>query len=726
MKRKLISLLLLMVVCLGIIPDYSFAANNEEKKVIYISINKSNLDDFKNIPILAEKLKESGYIALMNNRGDQGSTSERSYASIGAGKRANVQGDNISKFENLNEDNIQIFEYVTGEKPKEINNNFINLSINNNKDKGTYGATLGLLGQTLADNNKKVALLGNSDIVKDNKLVKVRNLGLMVMDKAGRVESGNVDDINTVDLTMPFGIRSDYEKLTSETKSYYKTSDALFIELGDMYRLDECKDDLNEDTYSNMKKSIYKNIDKYLRDVFDMVSENDTVYIVSEFTKDIDYNNRRRLSPIIKFNNEEKGLLGSSTTRREGVVSNLDIGVDILNEFNLENSEMIGRSFSLINKEDNITSLEDDYEKMVSINVSRSSVVNTFIGVISTSWITAMILLLFKNKLDNKYKEKVFIILKEFIKLGLIMPPALLLSPIFNFKTQSGLIIGILITTILLYLSGRLLFKNNDLKQMGYYAVLTICVIVIDAFMGTYLMKNCIMSYDAIVGARYYGVGNEYQGITIASTIFGLAVLLNYKKIPKWLSIICALIILIATASPSMGANVGAAISECVAFLLFIMLIFDMKIDFKKIIVLGICAAAVVLAFATLDIVLGTKSHLGAFAQQIIQSGPQVIIQTFGRKISMNLKLLKSSVWVNILLSGVAIIGIFIFKPNAHIKNMSRKYRVIIKGFIASLAGCLVTLLVNDSGVVAAATASIYILIPLLVISINMIIFNDK
>ena len=707
MKRKLISLLLLMVVCLGIIPDYSFAANNEDKKVIYISINKSNLDDFKNIPILAEKLKESGYIALMNNRGDQGSTSERSYASIGAGKRANVQGDNISKFENLNEDNIQIFEYVTGEKPKEINNNFINLSINNNKDKGTYGATLGLLGQTLADNNKKVALLGNSDIVKDNKLVKVRNLGLMVMDKAGRVESGNVDDINTVDLTMPFGIRSDYEKLTSETKSYYKTSDALFIELGDMYRLDECKDDLNEDTYSNMKKSIYKNIDKYLRDVFDMISENDTVYIVSEFTKDIDYNNRRRLSPIIKFNNEEKGLLGSSTTRREGVVSNLDIGVDILNEFNLENSEMIGRSFSLINKEDNITSLEDDYEKMVSINVSRSSVVNTFIGVISTSWITAMILLLFKNKLDNKYKEKVFIILKEFIKLGLIMPPALLLSPIFNFKTQSGLIIGILITTILLYLSGRLLFKNNDLKQMGYYAVLTICVIVIDAFMGTYLMKNCIMSYDAIVGARYYGVGNEYQGITIASTIF-------------------ALIILIATASPSMGANVGAAISECVAFLLFIMLIFDMKIDLKKIIVLGICAAAVVLAFATLDIVLGTKSHLGAFAQQIIQSGPQVIIQTFGRKISMNLKLLKSSVWVNILLSGVAIIGIFIFKPNAHIKNMSRKYRVIIKGFIASLAGCLVTLLVNDSGVVAAATASIYILIPLLVISINMIIFNDK
>ena len=59
-------------------------------------------------------------------------------------------------------------------------------------------------------------------------------------------------------------------------------------------------------------------------------------------------------------------------------------------------------------------------------------------------------------------------------------------------------------------------------------------------------------------------------------------------------------------------------------------------------------------------------------------------------------------------------------------KNISDKYPMIFKGFIASMVGCLITLLVNDSGIVAAATASIYILIPILIISINMIIFNDK
>ena len=42
------------------------------------------------------------------------------------------------------------------------------------------------------------------------------------------------------------------------------------------------------------------------------------------------------------------------------------------------------------------------------------------------------------------------------------------------------------------------------------------------------------------------------------------------------------------------------------------------------------------------------------------------------------------------------------------------------------MVGCVVTLLVNDSGIVAASTASIYILIPIIIMSINMIIFEDE
>lgn len=721
MKKKIVSLLASILLVLVSVTQYSFA--EEKGKVIFIDMNRTNLINMLKIPSLENELSTRGYIGLMNIRGDKGTDDRRSFASMGAGGRANVSAEMNINFEEINEDAKETFKAATGKSPKKINDLTINKSINENIEKGQYGSVLGSLGQTLSDNKLKVALLGNADIIENGELVKNRNLGLVCMDQYGRIDAGNIDNINIKNSSMPFGIQTDYDKLIKETKENYKNSDALFIELGDTHRLDLYKSYLNEDTFASMKKNVYKNIDKYLKEVFNMVGENDTVYIASGFPSDIDYKNKRRLSPIIKFKGDNKGILSSATTRREGVVANLDVGADILNEFGLTNEDMVGRSYNLVEKDDNVDYLLDEFEKIVSISDIRSSVINGFVSVISISWVIAMFAVLLRDKLPRK--EKVFIVLKEFIKLGIIMPLSFLVAPIFNFKTPMTITSGILLTTLVLYIIGRTLFKD-DLKQMGFFAFLTILIITVDSVFGTYLMQNNIMSYDSIIGARYYGIGNEYEGVTIASAVFALAVLLNYKKIPKWLVVVFSLIILITSAYPSMGANVGGAIAECVAYLLFILLIFDVKMDFKKVILLGLAAAAVVVVFAVLDIVSGSESHLALFVNQILVNGPEAIIRTFGRKIQMNMKLAQSSVWVNILLAGIGIIGILIFRPSRHFRTISEKYPILFKGFIASMVGCVITLLVNDSGIVAAATASIYILIPLIIMSINMIIFDDK
>jgi hypothetical protein len=261
---------------------------------------------------------------------------------------------------------------------------------------------------------------------------------------------------------------------------------------------------------------------------------------------------------------------------------------------------------------------------------------------------------------------------------------------------------------------------------MCLYSFLATAAILIDAATGSYLMQNGIMSYDAIVGARYYGVGNEYEGITIGATIFTLAALLNYKKIPKWAVMVFSLITLFISGYPGMGANVGGSISNTVAFLFFILLIYDIKLDFKKIILLGIMAMGAVGIFAVIDIVAGTQSHLSVFVNQILVQGPSAIVQTFARKIAMNVQIAQTSSWSNILLLAIIIIVVMMFKPPTHLKNLANKYPYIFKGWIASLVGCIVTLLVNDSGIVAAATAIIYVLIPLLVITIDISVLNKN
>ena len=730
MKKKLISLLLSLIVILSFSISSIYADTNNKGKVIYLSLNRTSLENLLEIPIIKEETSNSGYVALMTTKGDGSNTDQKSFASIGSGVRANVLDEDYVKFETLNENEKTQFEAATGVKSWAIGNIKINRNINQNTDNGGYGATLGMLGTTLNKNNLKVALLGNSDIKKNDDLKKIRNLALVCMDENGRVQSGNVDNINKKDDTMPFGISTDYNKLKSETKKYYENNDAIFVELGDTYRLDEYKNNLNENTYKSMKKQIYQNINDYLKEVFEMAGKNDTIYIVSEFESNLDYKTKRRLSPVIKFEKDGYGLLESSTTRNSGIVSNIDIGVDIINKFGLKNELMIGKVFKNVQDENGIKKVLKDYERIVSINTIRASVVNSYVGIVSASWVIAMIAILFKNKIPKKEKglgrDQIFKVLKELIKLGLIMPLAFLTAPVFQFKTPAGLVSGVLIVTIIYYLIGYFLFRKDDIKQMGFYAFLTIGLIIIDCVIGTPLMKSGIMSYDAINGARYYGVGNEYEGVTIASAVFALAVLLNYKKISKWLAVVLSLVILITSAMPSMGANVGGAISECVAYLLFILLIFDVKLDLKKIIMIGVATVLVVVAFAGLDFLMGTESHLAVFTNQIIQEGPAAIFNTFGRKIQMNLKLAKSSVWVNILIVSIIIIGALIFKPSGYFKKIHDKYPMIFKGFMASFVGCIVTLLVNDSGIVAASTAAIYILIPIIIIGINMIIFDKE
>ena len=257
----------------------------------------------------------------------------------------------------------------------EINELNINRSINDNIEKGQYGSTLGSLGQALNDNKLSVAVLGNADTgLKEEDFN--RNIASMAMDNLGRVNAGNIDDINTIDNKMHFAIKTDYDKLVKETAQYYQENDVVFVELGDTYRLDLYKPYLNEESYNKMEKQIHKNIDLYMKELMQIVDNNDKIYIISAFPKDIDYKNKRRLSPVIKLDGSGKGILSSSTTRRDGIIGNVDIAVDILNDFGLTSETMVGRSLDKIEKDDNLEFINYEYSKIVSISTVRSNIIN--------------------------------------------------------------------------------------------------------------------------------------------------------------------------------------------------------------------------------------------------------------------------------------------------------------------------------------------------------------
>ena len=707
----------------------SKADNNTAKnkgKVILIDLNRTNYDNFKNIKFLANKLENSGYLGMMNIRGDKGYDDRRNYASMGATGRVNILPETPVDFSQLEGKNL--YKFATGQSPKKINLLSINDLDQYNQSNGEFKSKMGYLGDTLSTNGKKIGVLGNSDYydMVTGHEIRNRDFALMVMDSRGRIEEGNVDFINKKDQSFPFGISTDYDKLKDETKKYYAKTDFLMVNLGDTFRLDEYKVNLNSTTYARMKYRVYNKVSDYLEYVFKMAGKNDTIYILGSFPSKLDYANNRRLAPLVRFDMSEsgKGLLLSATTRRAGVFANLDLGVDILNRFGLKNKEMVGRQLTnktMDNRDDYMTK---EYKKIVAISSIRMTIINIYVAVISVSWILGALALWQRDKLPKKHKKKILNFLKEMVKLGLIMPLAFLSAPILRPGSQAQVTLSIVFMTVLLYILGSRIFKNDDLKQVGFYSILMILLIVVDSVISTPLMQSNIMSYDPMIGARYYGIGNEYEGATIGSAILGIAILLEYKKIPKLWVAIFLFAVLITSAYPSMGANVGGAISESIAYIAFFLLICGVKIDFKKSVLVVAITALIVAVFATADIILGMGSHLGNFVVQVFRNGPMEIVTVFARKIDMNIQLAQTTVWVNILLVGLLILGFTIFRPNRHFSYMKERYKIVYDGYLAIMVGCVVTLLVNDSGIIAAATDSIYLLIPVIIILINK--FNQK
>ncbi|WP_347152431.1 hypothetical protein [Peptostreptococcus anaerobius] len=701
------------------------ADNNTAKnkgKVIVIDMNRVNMDNMSRFKSISGLIDKSAFIGQMNIRGDKGYDDRRNYASIGSTGRVNILPETRISFEKSTEDQKKIYQAATGTKALNINLDNINFIDFYNQNKGEYKSSIGYLGQTLSSNGKKIGVLGNSDYYDSTgQFVKNRDFCLAVMDSRGRIHDGVLDGINKKKTNFPYGIGTDYKKLREETKRLYESSDLLFVELGDTFRLDEYKENLNKNTYVKMKRMVYSEANKYIASTLKMAGDNDTIYIIGSFPSRLDYKNNRRLAPVIRIDKSEKGsgLLETSTTRRKGVIANIDLGVDILNRFGLKNKFMNGRVIKSVPMENSFEYLQKDYKKIIAISSIRMSIINIYVTIIVASWIICALALWKKEKIPQKHRGKVLNVLKEFVKLGLIMPLAFLTAPILQARTEPGVALSIIAATIVYYLAGRVLFKNDDMKQICLFASAMIAIIVVDSALYTPLMESNIMSYDPMIGARYYGIGNEYEGVTIGSAIIAFAILLEHKSIKRWMVVPFLLLVLFTSAYPAMGANVGGAISECVAYIVFILLIYDIKIDLKKALMILLATGGLVVAFAIADIALGLGSHLGNFVNQILANGPMEIVNVFARKIEMNVKLAQTTVWVNILLAGLAILALIIFRPNKNFAAMKAKYPLIYKGYLSIMVGCIVTLFVNDSGIISSATDSIYLLIPIIIIMIN-------
>ncbi len=678
------------------------------------------------------RLLEQGAVALMNVRTGRAG-SESGYLSLGAGARAAAGPEGRNAFERgelfEGERAEKIFERRTGKHPEGALFHLQAAALQERNSDLPYPVTVGLLGAMLQEKGLTAAVWGNADGAAPN-----RSAVMTAMDSGGEVSAGAVgEELLREDPLYPYGVRTDMSRLAAAVAEHIDAADLHLVEFGDSSRLDDYWPHLTPARGEALFRMTMENLDRLLGELQLLVDGEGTSLLL--VTPSLPLNRPaggEQLTPFLftAAGGPGPGLLVSAATRRPGLVQNTDLVSLILSLLaggGKNASPGPVSSFGIIPDKEPLDFLDRFSTHTALVFNQRSPLLKGYVAALVAALLAALAGLLLKMRPLLRPLSRV-------IRLLLFVPPVLLLLPgLTGFPRpaawQSGLIFfgAALLPALLLH---PLLNRNRHL----YWAVLgwgIALVLVIDTLAGAPLQQLSLFSYDPAGGARYYGMGNEYMGVLIGAALLGTVSLKAFvsgdtasprQKIVSALLGVTIIVfygmIIFILAAPNFGANLGGTLSAAAAFGVAWAELSGIGEQNKK---TALCVIAFLILAAGLLWVLNVglpqlrPSHVGLFGEMVSSRGPAGFWETVGRKMSMNLKLVRYSIWGRALVTLVGLCVVLSLYPGGLRQRLRREHPDLVTGVTAALAGAAAALLTNDSGVVAAATILLYAVPPALV-----------
>ena len=721
---------LILVICLFLgmpIPkSIAISDKTEVKKAIILILDEISLEEIWNsdTPNI-DLLLENGYIGLMNTRAKSSlSNSGSTYLSLGMGVRtlASIRGGlafergemyPISDYELVPEyvAASEIYKLYTGKMPPD--GEIINIAIGDIERTAldvTPNNQTGLLGKIARENGLVIGAIGNSDLNKP-----AREFTMLAMDENGIIPFGSVgSDLLTVDAEILGGIRINQQKLLEEVERILPDVNILFIDYGDTARIQKTNQLTTDFVREEQKNKAIERADLFLGQVMEKVDLEKTLFMVitpNPSKKMINQGNFA-LTPIIMSGTDtEKGLLTSNTTRREGLVTNFDFGPTILNYFGISKStSFIGEPMERISNKNPIEVLLRNQAQSLYLRKYRSIFHRAFIILVGISLIGLYLPRFTKwNGLHNK-------VLNYLGLTVLAIPLTMMTVSLFGYKSIFFDIFYVLGGAFIIsYILNKIF--SRSLMNIAILGLATSAFLLIDIFFVKKLMIISPLGSDAIAGGRFYGIGNDYMGILLGSTllgIFSLFHLYKIKNINMGISITFYMSLVIVGLSPFFGANMGGTISAMLIALLILLTIFDKKVSFKSIafIIIGVIVGGIILA-ALDNLFNPNPTHAGKALEALRLGGLSKFFEIIGSKLKQLFWNLINAAW-NIILFSQVILMVLLYKYKSKtLMKFRGLYPNLFKGFIVTLSGAIVIFLLNDTGTIAAALMLIYLFIPL-------------
>ncbi|MFJ2029678.1 hypothetical protein [Streptosporangium sp. NPDC087985] len=275
-------------------------------------------------------------------------------------------------------------------------------------------------------------------------------------------------------------------------------------------------------------------------------------------------------------------------------------------------------------------------------------------------------------------------------------------------------------------------WRHSPLGPLTVVAGVTAAVLAGDLLTGTPLQLNSVMGYTAVVGARYYGLGN------IPFALFATSVLLLATAIAHHLAgrdrrtaAVAAVVVLGCSAMllggwPGMGSDFGGVIAFVPGIAVTALLVAGKRVSIVRLGAFCVAGGVTVMAIAYLDYLRppGSQSHLGRFVGQVFTGEATEVVS---RKLGAMLGTLLSPNLMPIVITAVAFLVYALLRPgaaSAGVLPAAFGHSPALKaGLVGTLVSGVIGMLVNDSGA-AVLSMALALGVPL-VLSVGIKTLHD-
>lgn len=740
------------------------AAKSRESGVVMVIIDRLSLAELydQSLPHFRQLLR-LGAVGLMNTNVPGARTPDNTYATIGSGARITTgqlggEGFNSAEIYPVQSRTNQFIS--TGKKLPEsqsaatvyrrrmgispANSSVLHLQVprilafNANQK---YLNCPGAIGRSLHAAGLRTGVLGNADT---DFPPHGRQVVTIAMDQWGRVDYGRVDQgILKPDNLAVWGFVTNYPALWREYQVLKNKADFLVIDLGDLARADSATNYVLTSVINAERKKALVQADAFLGQLLsDLDLSRQLLMVITPTPSAAAIEARLLLTPVVLAGPGIKagGLLSTPTTKRMGLLTNIDIAPTVLRRLGVTTPvDMLGQVISTggppaplaaggvapAQSPGSAAAASEAFllrmeQRANLVFIARPTLVQGYV------FLEIVGILLALGTVFLGWPSPGF--MKKLLLGVMAVPLSLLILPLFPVASVSTAVGLTILLTILVVSTAGLAARRRHLDAFIFICLGTVAAILSDVIFGSPLLKESVLSYDPMVGARYYGIGNEYMGVLLGAATVGTAALVercpNWRKPLLWGIGLFYLLTTYILAAPNLGTEAGGTVAAIVGFGFTYLWLWGVRPGFRAVMGILLLTGAALGGMMAYDLSRTTEaqSHIGRATSLIAQNGFPEMLKIIQRKVAVNLKLIVNvTIWARVLLVSMFVLGVFFYRPVGVMHILREKYRFLYNGLVGVVIGSLIAFIFNDSGIVAAATMMVFCTAPLIYLLIQEI-----